>query len=345
MMLYPETNWYEMKAAQLKKTTPWKKITAWVDECIETQSLLHIFTHDVSSSPSVYGCTTNMLTQLLDYLVSPEIASNLNVMTMAEAYDYWNTATERKATVVISFDDANESDYTTVYPLFKERGLKGTSYITISFIGQPGHLTWGDIDNMRRSVNQSPVAYAGEDKSAVVDQNITFDGSGSTDDGSIVSFSWDFGDGTTETGTTVVHAYSDPRSYIATLTVTDDDGATDEDKVVVTVIEPTVGDVLHVSSIDMTLKTAGINTAAIAIVTITGSNNPVSGATVSGTWSDATEGSVSGVTDAAGQVTFQSAYVKKTSSNTLFTFTVSNVALSGWNYTDGTVNRSITVSK
>ncbi|MCK4885425.1 PKD domain-containing protein, partial [Candidatus Bathyarchaeota archaeon] len=44
-------------------------------------------------------------------------------------------------------------------------------------------------------------------------------------DGTIVSYSWDFGDGTTATGVTVDHAYSEDGNYTVTLTVTDDDGA------------------------------------------------------------------------------------------------------------------------
>jgi len=148
-MTYPVTNWYELKAAQLKKATRWKTIKGWVDTCIASKTLLSIFTHDVSATPSSYGCTPTMLAQLLDYLVQQQNAGKLSVMTMAQAYDYWSTATAGKATVVVSFDDAYSTDYTAVYPLFKARGLKGTSYIVTSFIGQSGQLTWDQIALMR----------------------------------------------------------------------------------------------------------------------------------------------------------------------------------------------------
>jgi PKD repeat protein len=54
-----------------------------------------------------------------------------------------------------------------------------------------------------------------------------FDGSGSTDiDGTIVSYSWSFGDGQNGTGAATTRTYATSGTYNVTLTVTDDDGAT-----------------------------------------------------------------------------------------------------------------------
>jgi hypothetical protein len=54
---------------------------------------------------------------------------------------------------------------------------------------------------------------------------VAFDGTGSNDpDGSIATWEWSFGDGSTGSGATASHAYSATGSYTAELTVTDGAG-------------------------------------------------------------------------------------------------------------------------
>ncbi len=76
--------------------------------------------------------------------------------------------------------------------------------------------------------NQSPTAsFTVSSSPALVGQSVTFNGTGSYDpDGSIVSWSWNFGDGYTGSGSTPTHAYGAAGTYTITLTVQDNGGAT-----------------------------------------------------------------------------------------------------------------------
>jgi len=80
--------------------------------------------------------------------------------------------------------------------------------------------------------NQKPVAdlSAGEPYQGFVNSEITFDGSKSYDsDGNITKWSWVFGDNTIGTGKIAPHIYSKKGTYTVTLTVTDNEGATNND--------------------------------------------------------------------------------------------------------------------
>ncbi len=80
------------------------------------------------------------------------------------------------------------------------------------------------------SENKSPVAnFSFTPALPTAGETVTFDASSSYDpDGYIVSYSWDFGDGstTTTTSSTIQHTYSSPGTYTVTLIVTDNDGYT-----------------------------------------------------------------------------------------------------------------------
>ena len=103
-------------------------------------------------------------------------------------------------------------------------------------------------------------------------------------------------------------------------------------------LELTPTNTMHIQSIDMSLKTAGPNVTANAKVTIVNvSGSPVEGATVSGTWSGATNDTDSGVTGSEGQVSFKSNRLKNLAPGTTFTFTVNNVVKDGWTY-DSSLN-------
>ena len=74
--------------------------------------------------------------------------------------------------------------------------------------------------------NAKPVASFRAMTSGSISTAVLLDGTSSTDpDGSIVSYQWLFGDGTTGSGATVEHTYSQIKEFLVTLVVIDDQGA------------------------------------------------------------------------------------------------------------------------
>ena len=71
-------------------------------------------------------------------------------------------------------------------------------------------------------VNQPPVAYAGTDITALINQEIIFDGSLSSDpNNDSLTYFWNFGDGATDIEQISKHTYLYPGQYIVTLLVDD----------------------------------------------------------------------------------------------------------------------------
>ena len=88
--------------------------------------------------------------------------------------------------------------------------------------------------------NEAPNAVAGATPtSGLVPLDVAFSSTGSTDDKGIVSYSWDFGDGSApSTEENPSHTYTTSGSFTATLTVTDEEGLMDMDTVLITVDDP-----------------------------------------------------------------------------------------------------------
>ena len=73
--------------------------------------------------------------------------------------------------------------------------------------------------------NVPPIADAGADRDVAVDEVVAFDANASNDpDGALISFEWDFGDGTTGQGRVIMHTLDQVDTFFARLTVEDGNG-------------------------------------------------------------------------------------------------------------------------
>ena len=98
---------------------------------------------------------------------------------------------------------------------------------TVSFTAPAQSITLLVLPQSGAS-NQPPTALAAATpNSGFAPLLVNFNSAGSADpDGSILSYTWTFGDGATGSGATASHTYQNPGNYTAVLTVTDNQGAT-----------------------------------------------------------------------------------------------------------------------
>ncbi len=127
----------------------------------------------------------------------------------------------------------------------------GTYYLAIDGVGTGDPVTDGysDYDSLGQyqitgtvpaRVTQSPVASASASPtSGTAPLAVSFSSAGSSDpDGTIVSYQWNFADGSISSSANPAHTYSVGGTYTATLVVTDDDGLSSSKTVTVTVVNP-----------------------------------------------------------------------------------------------------------
>ncbi|MCW8876820.1 MAG: glycosyl hydrolase family 18 protein [Kangiellaceae bacterium] len=92
-------------------------------------------------------------------------------------------------------------------------------------VGSAWQQAWSDVGQCNGNNNQPPLANANGPYSASVNQVIAFSSAGSNDpDGTITSYSWNFGDGNASEQADPDHSYANAGEYNVTLTVTDDQG-------------------------------------------------------------------------------------------------------------------------
>ncbi|MFA5862339.1 MAG: PKD domain-containing protein [Candidatus Thermoplasmatota archaeon] len=117
-------------------------------------------------------------------------------------------------------------------------------------------------------------ANAGPDKTINVGASTTFDGTGST--GTIVAYNWDFGDGTTSSGSTVTKTFSSSGTFTVTLVVVGNAGSISSDSasVVVRTADTTAPNITH------TPPTSSIGGSPINITATITDNIAVSSATL-----------------------------------------------------------------
>jgi len=209
----------------------------------------------LSYNPSSFlsGVRQTMQAQLPAGEGAEDILSFTVVSSAPQTGTLWVTSSPQGATVTI---DGGPAGTTPI----QVSVTAGTHTVTLSLAGyqtvteqvtlSAGQTAYVQVPMTPQMQNQPPVAVINlSSATPSIGETIFFDGSGSTDpDGWIVSYAWQFGDGTTGSGVTVQHAYAAVGTYTVRLTVTDNAGATD-----ITTRQVTVGQATPPLAIQLSL--------------------------------------------------------------------------------------------
>lgn len=190
---------------------------------------------DANGSESVYGPTgLDNDGDLLDDAADPHCADNAPPVadangpysgTVGVPVTFDGTGSNDPDGTIVAYDwdfgDGNVGTGQTPTHTYAAAGSYAVT-LTVTDDGTPPLIDTATTTAEIGIGNIAPTADANGPYTGTVGVPVTFDGTGSSDDGAIVAYDWDFGDGGVGTGPTPTHTYASDGVFNVILTVTDD---------------------------------------------------------------------------------------------------------------------------
>ncbi|MCC5789960.1 MAG: S8 family serine peptidase [Opitutales bacterium] len=208
------------------------------DEALSAQEIANLAATEPNVPPvAAFSLTPESGDTPLEVSFDASASHDPDGMIILYEWDFLGNGTWTSGGVSAQYTYLYPGEYTPALRVTDDRGGQDVTTAELTVTGDP-------------PPNQPPVAeFTATPNEGPFPLEVTFDASASSDpDGEIVSYDWDFtNNGSFNAfGITTSHTYTEPGLYTARLRVTDNDGATDETFVQITVTETSPDSVLIV---------------------------------------------------------------------------------------------------
>ena len=154
---------------------------------------------------------------------------------VGEAVNFTDASSDPDGTVVAWSWDFGDGATSTQRNPTHQYGDNGTYLVTLVVTDNDGTPSAPYSASITVADVAPTAAFTYAPASPTVGQTVSFTDTSTDPDGTIVAWSWDFGDGATSTQRNPTHQYGDEGTYLVTLVVTDDEGTAGSHSAVIAV--------------------------------------------------------------------------------------------------------------
>ena len=193
----------------------------------------HTYTQDTTATPVMvvedeFGCRVAVTSMdSIEVLPLPNVsfAADQSKICLGQVISFTNTSTSESSITGFSWDFGDGNTSTLVNPIHTYLDT-GEYVVNLTVTTSDGCVDTADSPVIIEVTGPPTAAFVVDTDEDCVPLPVTFT-DGSSGDFPLISWDWDFGDGTTQAGQAIpAHLYDSAAVYSATLTVTDNQGCT-----------------------------------------------------------------------------------------------------------------------